>query len=557
MSYQALYRQWRPLNFDEVIGQSHIIAPLKNQIISGTYGHAYIFSGTRGTGKTSTAKIFARTVNCLNPIEGNPCNVCEHCKSILDDQFIDVIEMDAASNNSVDDIRELREHVKFSPSKGKYKVYIIDEVHMLSQGAFNALLKTLEEPPEYVLFILATTELQKIPATILSRCQRFDFKRVSYDDILLRLKHICDAMSVVYEEDALRLIIEKSDGAVRDSLSALDQCMATHEGSLKRTDVVTLLGIVEKSQIIELIGALGAGKTHEAMLSIDSMMRQGKDLTQLLNSLIGCYRDVLIAKTTQCSHHGLLIQSSDEYIESIREVALPLSKTHINRALELLIELSKGLKYSQNKRTLFEAALFKIMNPIYDDGIEALLERLEKLESGIVIGKPLGEGYHEVQHPVKHSQPLPVSSTNTVKPEEASSVSSQKQVLNSEEIEHFIEFKEGDITLEDIESIYVAFLEEVKSKKQALHPFFIGSKPQEILGNKCTIAISSENKLFISVLSSPNNINDLNLMLGRLVKKNIQISFSVSDDVMKHVNTTEEIKNYFEAYKNVLQIKED
>ena len=226
MSYQALYRQWRPIDFDEIIGQDHITTPLKNQILSKSYGHAYIFSGTRGTGKTSTAKILARAVNCLNNTDGNPCNKCENCLSILDDQFIDVVEMDAASNNSVDDIRELREHIKFTPSKGLFKVYIIDEVHMLSQGAFNALLKTLEEPPEYVLFILATTELHKIPATILSRCQRFDFKRVSYDQILMRLEHICKKMDVSYDVEALKLIIQKSDGAVRDTLSSLDQCLS-------------------------------------------------------------------------------------------------------------------------------------------------------------------------------------------------------------------------------------------------------------------------------------------------------------------------------------------
>lgn len=221
MSYQALYRQWRPQDFEEIIGQNHIVIPLKNQIMSNTYGHAYIFSGTRGTGKTSTAKIFARAVNCLNNTDGNPCNQCENCLSILEDQFIDVVEMDAASNNSVDDIRELREHIKFAPSKGKYKVYIIDEVHMLSQGAFNALLKTLEEPPEYVLFILATTELHKIPATILSRCQRFDFKRVSFEEILMRLEHICKQLNISYEVEALKLIIQKSDGAVRDRKSVV------------------------------------------------------------------------------------------------------------------------------------------------------------------------------------------------------------------------------------------------------------------------------------------------------------------------------------------------
>lgn len=537
MSYQALYRQWRPLTFNEVIGQNHIVTPLKNQIISGTYGHAYIFSGTRGTGKTSTAKIFARAVNCLSPVEGNPCNVCEHCKSILEEQFIDVIEMDAASNNSVDDIRELREHVKFSPSKGKFKVYIIDEVHMLSQGAFNALLKTLEEPPEYVLFILATTELQKIPATILSRCQKFDFKRVSYEDILIRLKYICDKMEVAYEEDALRLIIEKSDGAVRDSLSALDQCLATHAGTLTRDDALHLLGIVEKDTLIQLIAAMGKADTHFTMSTMDSLIRSGKDLIQLLNGFIGVYRDMLIAKTTQASHHSILITASDEYIENVRKTVEELSKTHINRALELLIDVSKSIKFSANKRILLEATLYKIMNPMYDNSIESLLERIEKLENGVVISK--------TEVPNENLKPTP----------KATLIKEERPTESDKKVETFIEFKEGDVTLEEVTGIYIDFLNEIKENKKALHPFFLGSHPVQIVGNKCTIALSGENKLFIGVLN--NNLEELNVMFSRLVKKNILLTFVVSDEATTVIDTTKEIKNYFDAYKNVLNIKED
>ena len=224
--HKALYRVYRPKTFEDVVGQEHIVKTLKNQIKNNNIGHAYLFSGTRGTGKTSTAKIFARAVNCLNPINEEPCNECEICRDTLNDNIMDVVEIDAASNNSVDDIRELRESVKYTPSKAKYKVYIIDEVHMLSQGAFNALLKTLEEPPSYVIFILATTEPHKIPATILSRCQRFDFKRVSSKDIAARMAYICEKEDIEVEDKALNLIARNSQGALRDALSILDQCMS-------------------------------------------------------------------------------------------------------------------------------------------------------------------------------------------------------------------------------------------------------------------------------------------------------------------------------------------
>ena len=250
--HKALYRVYRPKTFEDVVGQEHIVKTLKNQIKNNNIGHAYLFSGTRGTGKTSTAKIFARAVNCLNPINEEPCNECEICIDTLNDNIMDIVEIDAASNNSVDDIRELRESVKYTPSKAKYKVYIIDEVHMLSQGAFNALLKTLEEPPSYVIFILATTEPHKIPATILSRCQRFDFKRVSSKDIADRMSYICEKENIQAEDKALSLIARNSQGALRDALSILDQCMSFGNEKIEHNDVIELLGTVNIDELFEL-----------------------------------------------------------------------------------------------------------------------------------------------------------------------------------------------------------------------------------------------------------------------------------------------------------------
>lgn len=536
MSYQALYRQWRPLDFDEVIGQSHIVGPLKNQIVSETYGHAYLFSGTRGTGKTSTAKILARAVNCLNQNNGNPCNQCENCLSILEDQFIDVVEMDAASNNSVDDIRELREHVKFAPSKGKFKVYIIDEVHMLSQGAFNALLKTLEEPPRYVIFILATTESQKIPQTILSRCQKYDFKRVSYSDILKRLQYICEKIEVTYELEALEMIIEKSDGAVRDSLSSLDQCLSTSGNQLTRDAVIETLGIVEKTQLITLVQFLATKQSSEVLQTINSVLGLGKDLTQFLNGLISIYRDLLVVKMVK-DNHTQLIQASKEYVESLKDISEDISINHVSRALDLLIDLSKTFKFSQNKRIVFETTLVKLLNPQCEQSYEALLERIERLEKGI-------------------PQEIPQGNPRGVLQEVSHVIPEEKEPVKESGIDAFIEFREGDVTLDDVNAIWQTFLSSVSDSKKSLYPFLEGSKPVQVTEHKCTVGLTPNNKLFIGVLNNPSNSQSLNALFSRCIKKNIALEYTVNEKSEKpKMSESEQVLDYFKAYKDVLEIK--
>lgn len=543
MSYQALYRQWRPQDFDEIIGQNHITIPLKNQIMSDSYGHAYIFSGTRGTGKTSTAKIFARAVNCLNNTDGNPCNKCSNCLSILEDQFIDVVEMDAASNNSVDDIRELREHIKFAPSKGKYKVYIIDEVHMLSQGAFNALLKTLEEPPEYVLFILATTELHKIPATILSRCQRFDFKRVSYEEILNRLEKICHKLEIEYEIEALKLIIQKSDGAVRDTLSSLDQCLSICEKKLTVADVVEILGVVEKTQILTLVQFLETNQASEVLLTIDNILKQGKDLNQFVSAMIEVYRDILILSMVK-ENHALLIDASSEYIESLRDISVNLTSKHLSRALDELIELSKALKYAQNKRTLFEATLIRLMYPEIETSIDNLLERIERLEAklshGFTPSKVTTQTSQSIQNNIKHQS---VDQTPS------------SQTKESSPIESFIEFTESDINLGDIVNQWDNFINTASSEKKGLMPMLRGAFPENFNGSKCTVSVSQENKMFLSILNNTTNVEYLSSVISKLVKKMITLEFEASEVSEDSIDKEERIKNFFKDFNNVLEIK--
>lgn len=542
MSYQALYRQWRPQDFDEIIGQNHIVIPLKNQIMSNSYGHAYIFSGTRGTGKTSTAKIFARAVNCLNNSDGNPCNQCSNCLSILEDQFIDVVEMDAASNNSVDDIRELREHIKFAPSKGKYKVYIIDEVHMLSQGAFNALLKTLEEPPEYVLFILATTELHKIPATILSRCQRFDFKRVSFEEILVRLEHICKKLGIAYEVEALKLIIQKSDGAVRDTLSSLDQCLSIKENRITVSDVVNILGVVEKTQILTLVQFLESEQSGEVLLTVDNILKHGKDIQQFVNAMIEVYRDILILKMVK-ENHASLIDASTEYIESIRDVSLGMTTNHISRSLDLLIELSKNAKYAQNKRALLESTLVKMIYAETSLNLESILERIEKIEL------KLSTGNFSVAQKQYVSKAL----------ENGDSYKS-KEVINNENhsiepIESFIELTDKDISINDIIQIWDEYLAAVSNEKKSLIPALQGSKPNKLSHNKCIVALHPANKLFKSILSNPTNSDYLNKLMTRMIKKIITLEFDVIDQEDTRDDKEEQIRNFFKEYNDVLEIK--
>ena len=299
MAYQALYRKWRPLEFEDVKGQEHIVTTLKNQIRADRIGHAYLFCGTRGTGKTTVAKIFAKAVNCEHPVDGSPCGECPTCKAIAEGRSMNVIEIDAASNNGVDNIREIRDEVQYSPTEGRYKVYIIDEVHMLSIGAFNALLKTLEEPPAYVIFILATTEAHKIPVTILSRCQRYDFHRISIETIAGRLSQLMEAEHINVEEKAIRYVAKAADGSMRDALSLLDQCIAFYLGQdLKYENVLEVLGAVDTAVFAEMLSYILKADTYACMQLLEQTIMQGRDLGQFVSDFVWYLRNLLLVKTT-------------------------------------------------------------------------------------------------------------------------------------------------------------------------------------------------------------------------------------------------------------------
>ena len=387
MSYTALYRKFRPDHFKDVKGQDHIVTTLKNQIQADRIGHAYLFCGTRGTGKTSIAKLFAKTVNCENPIDGSPCGECSSCKSIAAGASMNVIEIDAASNNGVDNIREIVDEVSYSPAEGKYKVYIIDEVHMLSIGAFNALLKTLEEPPSYVIFILATTEVHKIPITILSRCQRYDFKRISIETITERMQELMEAEGVQVEEKALRYVAKTADGSMRDALSLLDQCIAFHFGKeLTYDKVLDVLGAVDTEVFSRLYRQVLKRNVLGCINLLEEIVMQGRELTQFVSDFSWYLRNLLLVKTSDNMED--VIDVSSENLTRLKEEAEETDMETIVRYIRIFSELSSKMKYSAQKRILLEVALIKLCKPAMETNQDTLLDRIraveEKLEKGIV-----------------------------------------------------------------------------------------------------------------------------------------------------------------------------
>ena len=379
MSYTALYRKWRPTSFEEVRGQDHIVKTLKNQINSGRIGHAYLFCGTRGTGKTSIAKIFARAVNCEHPVDGSPCGECSMCRQIAEGASLNVVEIDAASNNGVENIRDIREQVQYPPTDGRYRVYIIDEVHMLSIGAFNALLKTLEEPPSYVIFILATTEVHKIPITILSRCQRYDFKRISIDTIAGRLAELTQAEQIDVYDRALRYVARAADGSMRDALSLLDQCVAFHFGEkLTYDNVLEVLGAVDNRVFSKLFQAVLASDTKACIREIEEMIIQGRDLSQLVNDFVWYMRNLLIAKTTD--EPGDMLDMSEENLAVLKEEAAGVDTETLMRYIRIFSELSGQLRYASQKRILVEIAFIKLTTPSMEQNLDSILQRITLLE---------------------------------------------------------------------------------------------------------------------------------------------------------------------------------
>lgn len=379
MSYTALYRKFRPDNFADVKGQDHIVTTLTNQIKHNRIGHAYLFCGTRGTGKTTVAKILAKAVNCEHPVNGSPCNECAMCKTIQAGTAMNVIEIDAASNNGVDNIREIREEVSYRPTEGKYKVYIIDEVHMLSTGAFNALLKTLEEPPSYVMFILATTEAHKIPITILSRCQRYDFHRITIDTIAARLDELLKVEGVEAEEKAVRYVAKAGDGSMRDALSLLDQCIAFYLGQeLTYDKVLEVLGAVDTEVFSKLLRKVIRGDVTGSIHILEELIVGGRELSQFVGDFTWYMRNLLLVKTSENPEEAIDVSSDN--MKLLKEESTMLDVETLMRYIRIFSDLSNQIRYATQKRVLVEIALIKLCRPAMETNLDSVLDRLRVLE---------------------------------------------------------------------------------------------------------------------------------------------------------------------------------
>ena len=457
MSYQALYRKFRPDNFEDVKGQDHIVTTLKNQIKSDHIGHAYLFCGTRGTGKTTVAKIFAKAVNCENPGEKGPCGECAMCRSIAEGSSMNVIEMDAASNNKVDDIRQVIEEVQYSPANGKYKVYIIDEVHMLT--TFNALLKTLEEPPSYLIFILATTEVHKIPLTILSRCQRYDFKRISVQTIADRLKELLDKEGIEAEEKALLYIAKLADGALRDGLSLLEQCISFYFGEkLTYEKVLKVLGAVDTEVYADFVKILANDDVAGMISMLDDVIAAGKDLTRFCDELIWYLRNLLMAKTTE--HPEKIVDMSEENCRTLIEVSKLLETEMIFRYIRVLSDVENQMKYASQKRVLFEIALLKLGKPEMEKDYDSLVNRVHNLEHQLEKGVVVQASEAPAGTPKAVEKPAPKLRASAVPKEVKQLVGNWQQVLNQLDPVSKAMLDMVTLTVNDNGNLVIAFAKE-------------------------------------------------------------------------------------------------
>lgn len=448
MAYKALYREWRPKDFEDVVGQRHITVTLRNQIVNGRIAHAYLFCGTRGTGKTSTAKIMAKALNCLDLRDGEPCNECEMCKKINNGISIDVTELDAASNNGIDNIRDIIEDVQYPPQEARYKVYIMDEVHMLSTGAVNAFLKTLEEPPKNVVFILATTDPQKLPITILSRCQRFDFKRIKSDDIFERLRKIVSQQGVFAEDKSLQLVARISDGAMRDSLSILDQSISMGNGKVDYDNLVAMLGLVTNEYLIQITDAVIDKSVETSLKLIDEIVLSGKDINTFIKDLIGHLRNLMIVKVSNSPED--ILDMSLENIAAISSQAERIRVEEIMRGIRILQEAEEQAKWSKQSRIYLELAIIKMCKIEFDTSKEVLLARINRLEDVIKSGK------------IAVSAERTAESQTSAKAEVKKTV---KTVKHPETVTHEELNADSKITLDDVRKAWRDILETFKTRR--------------------------------------------------------------------------------------------
>ena len=526
MGYTALYRKFRPLNFAEIVGQEHITRTLRNQIIAERVGHAYLFNGGRGTGKTSAAKVLARAINCLNPKDGEPCNECEICRGAINGSLTDIVEMDAASNNSVEDIRSIREEVNFLPTKAKYRVYIIDEVHMLSTGAFNALLKTLEEPPEHVKFILATTEPQKLPATILSRCQRFDFKRISNENIIKRLTTVCEKSNIEITKEALNIIAVLSEGAMRDALSILERCIQDGDNKIDEDKIKDLVGIPKITYIAKITEAITNYDVTQALENVDVVLTEGKDINNLVWELIKYVKDILVYKAA-----GKLDLYSEEEIEKIKEISEKVSKEDLIDIVYKLSELENEIKWSTQKTIMLQAGIIKLCSKQAKIG-NNIEERIEKIEKYLRSGNGVNMGAPSmVQNNVRQVNAMPVNnvSSGSVQQRKTTNTTSKTSNIKTKKYSN----KAAEFWPEIVRDLK-------QNGKIVLYTNLMDTRATEI--NDMTIGIEFPKGMTAfgkTVLEKQENIREISDMVSIACGKEMQIKY-INNNSQVHQMTNEE-----------------
>ena len=513
MGYTALYRKFRPLTFSEMVGQEHITRTLRNQIMANRVGHAYLFNGGRGTGKTSAAKILARAINCLNPKDGEPCNECEICKGAISGSLTDIVEMDAASNNSVEDIRSIREEVNFLPTKAKYRVYIIDEVHMLSTGAFNALLKTLEEPPEHVKFILATTEPQKLPATILSRCQRFDFKKISNGDIIKRLEIVCKESNIEITKEALQIVATLSEGAMRDALSILERCIQDGENQIDEDKIKDLVGIPKMVYVHDIVEAIIRYDVDKALVTVNEVLEDGKDISNLLWEIIKYVKDILLYKAT----NHLELYSEEEKVK-VKEISETVEKERLINLVYAFSELENEMKFSTQKNIIFQAGIIKLCSKltINSVGNSDLEQRVDKIENYLRSHSANVNNYRPqpVTTEVKMAYNTPANNAQTVKNNEKKTSSGPKKM-------------ETSTYSNKVEEYWPQIVRDLKQNgKIVLYTNLMNTRAREI--NDMTVGIEFPNGLTSfgkTVLEKQENIKELTNLVSMASGKPMNIKY--------------------------------
>jgi len=521
MSYTALYRKFRPPVFDQIVGQEHITRTLKNQIVAGRVGHAYLFNGGRGTGKTSAAKVFARAINCLNPQDGDPCNECEICKMALSGALTDMVEMDAASNNSVEDIRSIRDEVNFLPTIAKYRVYIIDEVHMLSTGAFNALLKTLEEPPEHVKFILATTEPQKIPATILSRCQRFDFKKISNENISKRLDFVCKESNIDISKEALNTIAELAEGAMRDALSILDRCVQDGDNKIDVQRIKDLVGIPQILFISNIVEKILESDIQGSMLEVENLLNEGKDLTNILWEMIKYVKDILIYKTSK-----ELNMYTEEEKKKIAELSNIATKERLYDIIFRLSDLVNEIKISEQKTILFQIGIMKLSTKRKSDNLEELNERINVLENKVA---SIGQG-------VIHKNYQNVENNTVNKP---GNVKDNSKNLKQEQVKNIVIGVPGK-KIEEWPKIVDSFKQ---NGKIMLYTNLMNSTAKEI--NDMTVGIEFPKGLTAfgkTILEKTENMNELHKTISIQCGKDMRVKI-IDNNINQKLSSEDKLVN--------------